>query len=143
MKIDISNTSPKIKLKKQKMLEEWSNRDFLIYYSVKQQEITGCNLNIPPKAWPGFLARIKGFRAEHELSNEAYKIFLDDVFNMLYTQKFVPAFSAIISEKVYNLIQRYKTQSMTNSEFEMLRARLYNDNSLFKSLVSKIAEVEI
>lgn len=123
-----------------KLVEKWSNRDFVLYYSNKLVPLTGHRLEIPPEAWLGFMSRMKAFRKKHELDAIAYKQFIDNVFDTFFTQKgYVPAFSAIVSIKVYTAVQLlqkkrgHKQQSMYNNEaFLALRDQLYGDSTLFQ-----------
>lgn len=125
----------KITIKEAKPLDKWSNRDFLIYYSILQQENNGFGLSIPPEAWGAYLSKIKGFRIKNNVSNEEYKDFIDDVFNLLYKQGFAPSFGTITSDKVFSIIHKKKTCTISNDQFEKLKESLYQDNTLFKNLI--------
>ena len=123
-----------------KPLETWSNRDFLFYYSNRQKFLTKRDFVIPPRAWPAFQGRMKGFRAKLNLSNEAYKEFIDKVFSELFIGKqYVPSFGAIVSEKVYYVISRTTSGGTTSlisapEEFEAARRLLFRDCELFTPL---------
>ncbi len=113
--------------------QDWTNRDFLFYFSNKLKKMTGKELNIPPVAWPGFLGRMKGFRAKLSISNQAYKDFIDNVFSELFEAKdYVPAFGSIVSERVFNILRNYSLKEYSNDEFTKLREQLYRDVMLFK-----------
>lgn len=116
-----------------KPLEKWSNKDFLIYYSNKLKEITGRELTIPPIAWQGFMARMKGFRKKLGISNQDYKEFVDRVFSELFIGKqYVPAFGSIVSERVYNILKNHKLRQYDDDAFRRLREQLYKDSILFQ-----------
>lgn len=114
-------------------VKNWSNKDFLFYFSNKLKESTGKELNIPPVAWPGFLGRMKGFRAKLSITNFVYKDFIDNVFSQLFEAKnYVPAFGSIVSERVFNILRNYSLKEYNNDEFIRLREQLYKDVILFK-----------
>lgn len=123
-----------------KPLEKWSNRDFLFYYSNRQKFLTKRDFVIPPRAWAAFQGRMKGFRAKLNLSNEAYKEFIDKVFSELFIGKqYVPSFGAIVSEKVFFVISRISetgtaTLISAPEEFEAARLLLFKDCELFTPL---------
>jgi hypothetical protein len=113
----------------------WNSRDLLIYYSNKLKEFSGEHLEIPPVAWRGFMGRIKGFKDKLHLSSQDYKNFMDDVFRKLYIDKhYVPAFGAIVSERVYNLLKKDSLKQYSNEDFIALRDKLFQDKLLFKQV---------
>jgi hypothetical protein len=127
--ITFSNKPPK-------PLEKWSSRDFIIYYSNSLKKLTGENLKVPPEAWVGFGARIKGFQRKLNLTNIEYKNFIDEVFSSFYVKnKYQPSFGSIVSEKIYYLVNKNRdSNEFSNTDFENLRKELYKDSTLFKNL---------
>jgi hypothetical protein len=119
-----------------KPLEKWSSRDFIIYYSNSLKNLTGKNLIVPPEAWIGFGARIKGFQRKLNLTNIEYKNFIDKVFSSFYVKnKYQPSFGSIVSEKIYYIVNKNRdSNEFSNTDFENLRKELYKDNTLFKNL---------
>lgn len=122
-----------------KPLAEWSNRDFLFYFSDKLERATGSGLDIPPVAWQGFMGRIKGFRNKLKLSPEKYKEFVDVVFSDFFTRDgYVPTFGAIVSERVYSIVQRrhrsIAVSMNSTTDFEAYRRDLYSNNLLFSKV---------
>lgn len=114
--------------------KDWTNRDFLFYFSNKLKELTGKELNIPPVAWVGFLGRMKGFRSKLGIANQEYKDFIDKVFSELFEGKnYVPAFGSIVSEKVFHILKKHTLKEYSNDEFAKLREQLYKDVILFKN----------
>jgi len=117
-----------------KDLPNWTNREFLFYFSNKLKEFTGKELNIPPVAWVGFLGRMKGFRSKLGIANQEYKDLIDNVFSKLFEGKnYVPAFGAIVSEKVFHVLKKRELKEYSNDEFAEIRAQLYKDVILFKN----------
>lgn len=115
------------------IIERWSNKDFLFYFSQKLEEMTGVGLDIPPVAWSGFLGRMKGFRDKLIISNIKYKEFIDCVFKNFFSRdSYTPSFGAIVSEKVYNIVLKElkKPTPFSNSDFQKLRDILYQNFSL-------------
>lgn len=122
---------------KPKEIKDWSNRDFVIYFSQKIKECTGNEMKIEPVAWQAFTGRIKGFRTKLHLSGEQYKEFIDIVFSNLFSHSgYAPNFGAIVSEKVYNISKKKPINSLQTlpSNFIDLRNQLYNTNSFFSKL---------
>ncbi len=124
-------------IKTSKPIDDWSNRDFLIYFSHLYTYHTSFNFRIPKEAWAGMLSRIKGFRLKMNLSNAEYKEFIDNVFNIFFTQdNYVPTFGAIVSEKVfYTTLKLLKNLNYSNDKFMQLKKELYS-NDLFKKLLT-------
>ena len=109
----------------------------MIYFSNRLRETTGSPLRIEGPAWIGFMSRIKGFRSKLTIPNEKYKEFIDAMFDKFFDRGYVPVFGAIVSERVYFVIQQLLTpanNSVSNSEFEALRNQLFNNLTLFKKL---------
>jgi hypothetical protein len=119
-----------------KPIDKWSSRDFVIYFFNRLSESTGSRLKIEGPAWGGFSSRIKGFRTKLVIPNKKYKDFIDTIFSELSCDKFVPVFGAIVSERVYFVIQKLNSSfaSVDNSGFKELRNQLYSNNTLFKKL---------
>jgi hypothetical protein len=122
-----------------KPLEQWTNKDFLFYFSNKLASQTGKGLRIEGPAWIGFLSRIKGFRNKLHLSNQAYKDFIDKVFGDFFARDgYVPAFGAIVSERVYFIVTKYSGEThLQYSDFEQVRRELYGNNTLFAQFSGK------
>ncbi|MCK9428780.1 MAG: hypothetical protein M0R17_02065 [Candidatus Omnitrophica bacterium] len=119
--------------KEQKPLDQWSNKDFLLYFSDSLKGAGNGGLLIPPLAWRAYLSRIKGFRLKLRVSNQEYKCFIDTLFSKAFLKnKFVPVFGSIVSERVYNMYQ--KSPELSNEYFVAQRDELYNSNDFFKSL---------
>ncbi len=118
-----------------KEINDWSNKDHLIYFSNRYKDLTTHSFDIPIDAWVGMMSRMKGFRSKLHLDNIRYKTFIDNVFNVFFTQaNYVPTFGAITSEKVYYVTNKLlKNRSCSNTEFEQLRNQLYSSD-LFKKL---------
>lgn len=115
-----------------KPLEQWSNRDFLLYFSDCLKRAGNGGLVIPPVAWRAYLSRMKGFRMKLRLSNQDYKCFIDTLFSEYFLKnKFVPVFGSIVSEKVYHIYQDYP--KLTNDYFIAMRNELYKED-FFKKL---------
>ena len=115
-----------------KPLQTWTNKDFLLYFSLKYKQLTNKNFFIPPQGWIGFLSRIKGFRTKLNLDNYSYKNFIDNIFSYFFNQPdYIPSFGAIVSEKVYNCVELLKKKkkevSCSNEEFEELKNQLYSN----------------
>ncbi len=120
--------------KKEKPLEEWNNKDFLIYFS-KCLENVGCigGLKIPPIAWVGYLSKMKGLRSKLNINNQDYKCFIDTLFSSKFRKNnFIPSFGCIASEKFFNLYK--KSPELSAEYFEARREELYKNNEFFKSL---------
>ncbi len=133
MRLKVSNQPRSYFLEKNKPIRQWSNRDFLIYFADSYKKYTSHNFCIPKDAWVGMLSRIKGFRLKTNLSNKEYKEFIDNVFNVFFTQdNYVPNFGSIVSEKVYYLtLKLVRNADYSNDKFLALREELYS-NELFK-----------
>jgi hypothetical protein len=116
-------------------IDKWSNMDHLKYFSIRYKTLTSHSFPIPKEAWIGLLSRMKGFRIKLKLDNKDYKVFIDNVFDIFFTQdNYVPTFGAITSEKVYYVTKKLlKNRFCSNSEFEQLRNQLYSSD-LFKKL---------
>ena len=126
-----------ITIQPRKPIEKWSNRDFLIYFSNLLLDKTGNKLEIPTEAWVGYMSRMKGFRSKLNLSNEAYKEFIDTVFSQVFTRGgYVPVFGAIVSEKVYGMVRSkpISVRAFGNYDFESIRNDLYSNGILFQKL---------
>jgi len=119
-----------------KDIATWSNKDFLIYFSNRLKELTGSSLDIPPVAWAGFLSRIKGFRKKLNLDNFKYKKFIDSVFVIFFnTDGYTPAFGAIVSERVFYVVNGAKNTTPTQQvDWKKLRDELYKNNLLFQGM---------
>lgn len=127
----------KVSVKPEKPLNEWTNKDFLFYFSKKMDEKYSAPLNIPTPAWGAFLGRIKGFRLKLKIDNERYKKFIDGIFSDFFSQDgYQPAFGAIVSEKVYYIVNKIQTTKSDsagkNVDWEKLRNELYSNNLLFQ-----------
>ena len=123
-----------------KSLEQWNNKDFLLYFSAKLQQSSGQGLRLEaPVEWVGFISRIKGFRVKLNLNNTQYKDFIDKVFLHLFSQnEYTPVFGAIVSERVYNIIKKYFNSSRPlYSDFDKVKEELYGNNLLFKKLLKE------
>ena len=122
-----------------KSLEQWNNKDFLIYFSDKLKQSSGKGLRLEaPVEWLGFISRIKGFRNKLNLNNTQYKDFIDKVFLHFFTQdNYTPTFGAVVSERVYNISKKYLSSSSQYSDFEKVREELYGNNLLFKKLLKE------
>jgi hypothetical protein len=122
-----------------KRVEGWKNQDFVVYFSHRLQLVTGYGLKLESSLeWAGFTSRVKGFRNKLHLSPVQYKDFIDKVFdNFFVRNKFVPVFGSIVSEYVYNIVQKYCCSSAhpMYSDFEKIREELYSNSLLFKSLL--------
>lgn len=121
----------------EKPLENWSNKDFLLYFSQKLKALTGQGLEIPPAAWQGFLSRMVGFRNKLKLSNQVYYQFIDKVFEYFTSNPdYIPTFGIIVSEKVYFTVSRYTKQAqvpvLSNQDFLEFRNQLYSNIMLFR-----------
>jgi hypothetical protein len=128
---------PQLTFRGEKPVEKWSSRDILIYFSDKIAEVTGTRMQIEPVAWVAYLSRIKGFQMKLNLSPQMYKDFIDIVCDkFLRIDGYVPAFGAIVSEKVYHIARKYINPTFS-SEFEKLARELYSDNGLFSKLIKK------
>ena len=127
---------PLLKVSKPKEIKDWSNKDFVIYFSKKIEETTGNRMKIEPVAWAAYSGRIKGFRTKFHISNEQYKDFIDKVFSKFFSQNgYTPSFGAIVSEKVYYISnKRFMTNTNVSTDFEELRNQLYSINSLFSKI---------
>jgi hypothetical protein len=111
----------------------WNNKDFVIYFSNKLREKTGSGLEIPKEAWFPYISRIKGFRTKLKLNDKDYKEFVDKVVDVFFAQPgYVPAFGAIVSEKVFYTVKKInKTpREFTNNDFIKLRDNLFKDLSI-------------
>ena len=140
IKINTSNIPTKIFSKGQeKLLDKWSNRDFLFYFSLHYNNLTESPYKIPKEAWVGMLSRIKGFRQKLNLDNEQYKKYIDDVFSKFFIKDdYIPNFGSIVSEKVFYVVEKLNKLNIdacTNDEFTRLRNQLYSNNELFKKLM--------
>jgi hypothetical protein len=132
----------KIKIKSLKTVENWSNRDLLIYFLRKYEEFTTKRFEFPPDAWPGLLARIKGFREKLDLTPQQYKEFIDNIFHIFFTQEeYVPTFGTVVSEKVFytikKLLEEKKNSVITNDDFQKLKEELYT-STLFKEVLNNV-----
>jgi len=118
-----------------KEIDKWSNKDHLIYFSNQYEHLTTHPFYIPKEAWVGMMSRMKGFRTKLNLDNEKYKEYVDNVFNVFFTQdNYIPTFGAIVSEKVFYVTNKLlKNRNCSNSEFEQLRNQLYSSD-LFRRL---------
>jgi len=136
MIIKITKDTPKQFSKNVKSLQNWNSKDFLIYFSQQYGDLTGHTFYIPSQGWGPLMARIKGFKEKLKLSNEDYKLFIDNVFKVFFTQKdYVPTFGAITSEKVFFVVKNLKIEvSCTNEDFESLKKELYSSD-IFKKLL--------
>jgi hypothetical protein len=115
-----------------KPLEQWSNKDFLLYFSDCLKRAGNGGLIIPPVAWRAYLSRMKGFRMKLRLSNQDYKCFIDTLFSERFLKnKFVPIFGSIVSEKVYHMYQ--ERPELSNAYFIAKRDELYKGD-FFKEL---------
>jgi len=113
-------------------VDNWSNRDFLIYFAHRWEEKTGKPFHISTEAWPGFLCRIKNFKFQTQLSQRDYKRFIDAVVDELFARHdYTPSFGCIVSEKVLMLLRR---NAILTTDFEQLRNDLYKDSALFSQL---------
>lgn len=122
-----------------KSLDNWSNKDFLIYFSNRLRDLNGQGLDIPPVAWQGFLSRIVGFRNKLKLNNQNYKEYIDKVFDYFTSNpSYTPVFGIIVSEKVFYTVSKYKhlhqNNIVTNEEFIKLRDQLYSNIMLFRKV---------
>jgi hypothetical protein len=121
-----------------KPVDQWNNKDFLLYFSDKLKQSSGQGLRLEASVeWLGFISRIKGFRNKLNLNNVQYKDFVDKVFLHFFSQnKYTPTFGAIVSERVYNIITKYFSSSRSlYSDFDTVREELYGNNLLFKKLL--------
>ena len=127
----------------EKPIENWNNKDFVRYYSNKLLSNNGFGLNIPSDSWVCFIRRVKGFRTQMNLSTAEYKDFVDKVTDILFSKPgAVPAFGAIVSSKVYNMMAANKQAfaNCTNDDFKKLRDTLLADKTLTFSLEGMHAE---
>lgn len=119
-----------------KPLEQWSNVDFLKYFSDRLKVFNNNRgLTIPPTAWGAFVGRIKGFRLKLQLSAVAYKYFIDTVFDDFFTQDgYIPTFGTIVSEKVYHALvsSQNHTTVYDNAYFVRLKQKLKLNNNLYQ-----------
>ena len=132
-----------LKIKEGKELKDWSNKDFLIYYSNRQKEFNGQELRIPPAAWMGFFSRMKGFREKLNVDNIAYKKFIDDIFDIFYKKGYTPAFGSIVSIKLYAIVGSFRTKEYDNEQFEQIKKDLFENDELFKKIAAAVADVVI
>lgn len=123
---------------KQKEVQQWSNVDFLKYFSERLKPFNEQKgLTIPPKAWGAFVGRIKGFRAALKVSPQMYKRFIDIVFDDFFVQDgYIPTFGTIVSEKVYNILMTSSTHGMVydNTYYLQLKQKLKINNNLYQKL---------
>jgi hypothetical protein len=123
-----------------KPIDNWTSADFVYYYSHKLEDTTGVKLFVPKDGWPYFAGRVKLFRNIHTTMSAAeYKDFIDNVMDILFTRKgAIPAFGAIVSNKVYNLfcseMRKHSISSSNNADFIALRDKLLSDKSLTFSI---------
>ena len=113
-----------------KPIEQWSNKDFVLYFSKKLKDKTGTGIYIPNGAWFSFIGRIKGFRSKMNLNSQQYKEFIDKVTEVFFMQVgYVPAFGAIVSEKVFYTVKnmRKSPSNFTNEDFKSIRDTLFKD----------------
>jgi hypothetical protein len=124
----------------QKPLAQWSNRDFLLYYSNRLAEATGQGVRLEDSvAWQAFTGRIKGFRTKLNLDPRRYKEFIDKVFDVFFKlDDHVPVFGAIVSERVFHIVTTYlRDAHPMYSDFEKLRKELYANNLWFQKLTKQ------
>lgn len=115
-----------------KTVSSWSNRDLLIYFSDKMKESYSSSFSIPPVAWQSMMGRMKGFRTKLNLDSERYKNFIDKVFEYFTQESYAPVFGAIVSEKVYHVVNKISSrQAEEKTDWLSLRDLLY-DNLLFQ-----------
>ncbi|MCK9542901.1 MAG: hypothetical protein M0R03_12815 [Novosphingobium sp.] len=120
-----------IKVKKEKSVDKWSTKDFLIYFSRKLNESTGNYLEIPKEAWAGFTSRMKNFIKGERLTNIEYKRFIDDVFIEFSKMKYEVTFGCIVSKRVLYLIRNLKGLTVfTNDDFKELKKELNQESFL-------------
>ncbi len=113
-----------------KPVQQWSNKDFILYFSKKLKDRTGAGISVPSEAWVSFIGRIKGFRSKMHLNEVQYKEFVDKVTDVFFTQPgYTPAFGAIVSEKVFYVVKNIKNPvgRFTNDDFVKLRDTLFKD----------------
>lgn len=125
-----------------KSLDQWNTRDFIKYYSIKLEKLTGKRLLVPPEAWVGFGARIKGFKEKLNLTNIEYRNFIDKVFSKFFIGAgYEPSFGCIVSEKVYYLAHKLReSDQFSNEDFEVLKQELYKDTSLFNKIQLNLSD---
>jgi len=118
-----------------KPVEKWTNRDFLTYFSDRLFQLDHKGLTIPPVAWQGFHGRIKNFRNKLNLSNRRYKDFIDSVFDKMFIgSNKIPAFGAIVSEKVFHYVGSAKQEEVSSEYVEKLKKDLLSNPAFAKEL---------
>lgn len=118
----------------EKPTRSWSNRDLLLYFSSKMRQYYP-SFSIPPVAWQSMLGRIKGFRAKLGIDTEKYKIFIDKVFEHFANESYTPVFGAIVSEKVFYVVQKLSSRPSDDKiDWVAYRDVLYN-NLFFQKVV--------
>jgi hypothetical protein len=123
--------------KQNKPVEQWSNKDFLLYFSQRYRLLTGQSFKIPSEAWVGMMHRIKSIKIKLKLNNKDYKEFIDKVFDNFFSRiNYAPNFGSIVSEKVFFITTKMKKDiNYSNNEFIRLRDELYTNSELFKNLL--------
>jgi hypothetical protein len=120
-----------------KEVDKFTSRDLLLYFSAKYGEYTGIEFKIPRDGWVGMMYRIKTFQDKLKLTYPQYMEFIDNIFELFFTQEnYVPNFGSIVSEKVFFIVKKLvksKQSSCSNMEFEQLKQQLYSSD-LFKKL---------
>lgn len=129
-----------------KPIEQWSNKQILLYYSNRMYERYGQELKIPNVAWAAFVGRVKGFREKLGLSSVQYKQFIDDIFDsgIFKSRTFCPSFGCIVSIRVYRMVNDYKENqgNMSQEYWENLATSLESNNMLFKRVSELLGKKE-
>jgi hypothetical protein len=108
-----------------KPLNQWSNKDFLIYFSNHLYLLDHKGLTIPPNGWVVYISMIKGFRQKLSISNSKYKQFIDWLMTDIFTQEnYTPNFGCVISEMLFNMFSKMlgrKREEFTNEDFAKIK----------------------
>ena len=111
-----------------KPLNQWSNKDFLIYFSNHLHLLDHRGLTIPPNGWVVYMSMIKGFRQKLNISNSRYKQFIDWLMADIFTQEnYTPNFGCVISEMLFNTFSKTldkKREELTNEDFEKIQREI-------------------
>lgn len=117
-------------------INTWSDKDLLIYFLKRYKVLTKHGFFMPKESWKVMIFRIKEFKIKMGLENKLYKKFIDNVFDIFFTQEnYIPTFGSIVSKKVYYITEKLlRNRHCSNAEFEQLKNQLYSSD-LFKKLM--------